>query len=614
MKKVSLKENIIKTFHVLHVIREASKGFLIVFILQAIFTSITPYVSIYFTYRIIDGVVDKIPSSEIMLFAYLMIGINFIIAIITNLLDYFNSIYSVELSYNLDTKIALKTFELDYELLEDNATMKMIEMAEEGCNGNGDPKMYCEQILRGLLSSFLSVLYGGFLLLGLLSIKETSNSSLVVQVLNTPWSALSILFALFIPTVISKYVMNRNNEKSYNIMMMNIDGNRKIGYFCQICANYKYGKDIRLYHLQDMFLNKMREVRKKADKNWREFSMFKTRMMAISIFGNKTLALIAYMFVGLKAIYGLISVGNVVAYVAAITLVSQAITSLVERYSKLHLFNNYLDNYFTYLNLTSKKEYGMIDEIDTNNIAIDFVNVSFKYPNATNYTLKNINLRIEPGSKLAIVGKNGTGKTTLVKLLCRLFDPTEGEILLNNKPLTEYTKEVCDELYSVVFQDFKLFSYSIKENIAAGLDGDYSKVGESLDKTGMSERVKKMPNQMDTIIYQRSKESGVEISGGEAQKIAIARSLYKDSPIVVLDEPTAALDPKSEAEVYENFDKLVENKTSLFVSHRMSSCRFCDEIIVIDAGEIIEKGTHKDLVQKSGLYSEMWTAQSKYYI
>ena len=342
--------------------------------------------------------------------------------------------------------------------------------------------------------------------------------------------------------------------------------------------------------------------------------MFKTRMMAISIFGNKTLALIAYMFVGLKAIYGLISVGNVVAYVAAITLVSQAITSLVERYSKLHLFNNYLDNYFTYLNLTSKKEYGMIDEIDTNNIAIDFVNVSFKYPNATNYTLKNINLRIEPGSKLAIVGKNGTGKTTLVKLLCRLFDPTEGEILLNNKPLTEYTKEVCDELYSVVFQDFKLFSYSIKENIAAGLDGDYSKVGESLDKTGMSERVKKMPNQMDTIIYQRSKESGVEISGGEAQKIAIARSLYKDSPIVVLDEPTAALDPKSEAEVYENFDKLVENKTSLFVSHRMSSCRFCDEIIVIDAGEIIEKGTHKDLVQKSGLYSEMWTAQSKYYI
>lgn len=449
---------------------------------------------------------------------------------------------------------------------------------------------------------------------GLFTVKETSGSSLIIEILNTPWSAFTILIALFIPTIISKIVMKKNNEKSYDIMMMNIEGNRQLGYFFQICANYKYGKDIRMYHLRDMFVTKMKDVRYASDERWREFSMFKTKMMSISIFGNKTLSLVAYMFVGLKAMYGLISVGNVVAYVAAITLVSQAITSIVERYSRLHLFNNYLDNYFTYLSLESKKEYGTINEIDSNSVTIEFQNVSFRYTNAKEYTLKNINLRIEAGSKLAIVGKNGTGKTTLIKLLCRLFEPTEGEILLNNRPLKEYTKGVCEKLYSVVFQDFKLFSYSIKENIAAGLDGNRTKIQEALEQTGMSERVNNMPKQMDTVIYQRSKESGIEISGGEAQKLAISRSLYRDSPVVVLDEPTAALDPKSEAEVYENFEKLVENKTSLFVSHRMSSCRFCDEIIVIEEGEIIEKGTHDVLVLESGMYSKMWTAQSKYYI
>ena len=335
--------------------------------------------------------------------------------------------------------------------------------------------------------------------------------------------------------------------------------------------------------------------------------------MAYSILGNKSLILVAYLYVGLKAMYGLITIGNVVSYVAAITALSIAITNIVERYSKLHLFNNYLNNYFTYLNLQSTKKYGVINRLDIDQLEIEFKDVSFKYPNQEEYTLKNINLKLEKGLRLAIVGLNGAGKTTLIKLLCRLYEPTEGQILINNIPLISYSKEIIDSLFSVVFQDFKLFSYSVKDNVSSGLHGDSKRVEETLKKTGMFDRVCDMPQDIDTVIYQRSKQQGVEISGGEAQKIAIARALYKDSPIVILDEPTAALDPKSEAEIYSNFNDLVADKTSIFISHRMSSCKFCDKIIVIDDGTIAEQGHHNHLVEAGGIYSRMWNAQAKYY-
>jgi ATP-binding cassette subfamily B protein len=602
-----------KTKNVVKIIYATSKKYVYVVVLQSIFASIFPYIAIFFTYLIIDGIVNEIPKVEILSYVYLMIGLSLIVGIISNVLRYINQVYSVELDYHLESKIASKTFELDYALAEDTNTMKMIEMAEEGCHGNGGFKSYCEYVLRGMLSSILSIIYGGFLLAGLVVVKDTNDTSLIIRVLNSPWSIFIILIGLFIPFTISRYIMKRNNKKEYEIMLYNISSNRKYSYFLQLCNNYKYGKDIRLFNMQDMFLNMMSESRRKAEIHWRSYSIYNTKMMAFSILGNKLLALVAYIFVGLKALYGLISVGNVVAYVAAITLLSQAINTMIERYSKLHLFNNYLNNYFTYLNLKSEKEFGSVEDVDLDNLSITFKDVSFKYPNQDEYTLKNINLEIKKGVKLAIVGLNGAGKTTLIKLLCRLYEPTEGEILLNNIPLKSFTKEVCDKLFSVVFQDFKLFSYSIKDNVASGLNGDEDRVNASLEKIGLLDRVDSMPNKLDTVIYQRSKENGIEISGGEAQKIAIARALYKDSPIVILDEPTAALDPKSESEIYENFNSLVKNKTAIFISHRMSSCKFCDEIIVIDKGGIIEKGHHNMLLKEQGLYNQMWTAQAKYY-
>jgi len=194
-----------------------------------------------------------------------------------------------------------------------------------------------------------------------------------------------------------------------------------------------------------------------------------------------------------------------------------------------------------------------------------------------------------------------------------LYDASEGEIKINNIPIQNYSKEALYRLYSIVFQDFNLFSYSIEDNIAIGNEIDRDKLDKVIDEVGLSKRIKEMKDGTKTILFQRNKEAGIEVSGGEAQKLAIARALYKESPFVILDEPTAALDPRSEAEIYDKFNLLVNNKTSIFISHRMSSTKFCDRILVLDNGEIAETGNHESLVKQNGLYNQMWTAQAKYY-
>ena len=223
-------------------------------------------------------------------------------------------------------------------------------------------------------------------------------------------------------------------------------------------------------------------------------------------------------------------------------------------------------------------------------------------------------MKFQLGKRLAIVGKNGSGKTTFIKLLCRLYDPTEGEIRLNGVDIREYDYEEYLKLFSVVFQDFKLFAFSLGQNVATAMEYDREKAEQCLVKAGFAERLKGMPKGTDTALYKDFESEGVEISGGEAQKVALARALYKDAPIVVLDEPTAALDPVAEAEVYTKFNELIGDKTAVYISHRLSSCQFCDEIAVFEEGAVVQRGSHEELLREgNGLYLELWTAQAQYY-
>lgn len=250
----------------------------------------------------------------------------------------------------------------------------------------------------------------------------------------------------------------------------------------------------------------------------------------------------------------------------------------------------------------------------SNSFDIEFKNVSFKYPGSDYYALKNINLKIDNGTKLAIVGRNGSGKTTLVKLMCRFYDVTKGEILINGVNIKDYTQESIMQLYSVVFQDFKMFSLPLYQNLSGNDSINIKKLSECLEQANIKARVEKLPNKEHTYLYKDIDENGVEISGGEAQKLALARALYKDAPIVVLDEPTAALDPLAENDMYSRFNSFVKGRTAIYISHRLSSCVFCDKIAVFQNSQLVEYGTHKSLLDKQGEYFELWNSQAKYYL
>ncbi|MCH5347691.1 MAG: ABC transporter ATP-binding protein [Oscillospiraceae bacterium] len=270
---------------------------------------------------------------------------------------------------------------------------------------------------------------------------------------------------------------------------------------------------------------------------------------------------------------------------------------------------------FDFLDIPDEKYQGTIptEKRSDNEYEFEFRHVYFKYPGSEQYVLKDINLKWRIGEKMALVGKNGCGKSTLVKLLCRLYDPTEGEITLNGIDIRKYNYEEYMALFSVVFQDSKLFSFSIGENVAASTEFDPERAVDCVRRSGLSERLDSMPDGINTYIYKNFDEHGVEISGGEAQKLCLARAVYKGAAFIVLDEPTAALDPISEHDIYTKFNEIVGTRTAIYISHRLSSCRFCDEITVMEDGKIAERGSHQELLEMDGVYSSLWTAQAEYY-
>ena len=276
----------------------------------------------------------------------------------------------------------------------------------------------------------------------------------------------------------------------------------------------------------------------------------------------------------------------------------------------------YVKMYFDFLDIPNRKYQGTlpIEKRDDDKFTIEFQNVSFRYPGSSKYVLKNFSIKFNIGERLAVVGKNGSGKTTFIKLLCRLYDPTEGEIFLNGIDIRKYNYKEYISLFSVVFQDFKIPAFPLGQNVAASIEYDKVKAEDALKRAGLRGLLSKLPFGLDTPVYKDFDNRGVDISGGEAQKVAIARALYHDTPFVILDEPTAALDPLAEYEIYSRFDELVGTKTAVYISHRLSSCQFCNDILVIDKGKAVQRGNHNELIkEKDGLYYKLWNTQAKYY-
>ncbi|MDO5397525.1 MAG: ABC transporter ATP-binding protein [bacterium] len=427
-------------------------------------------------------------------------------------------------------------------------------------------------------------------------------------------SVAGLTVCALIPAV---YFAKIRNPRYFKLMQENSSRKSAYTYFAYgKSINYKEGKDIRIFRADKLISGKIEDEEKSFLADWmRRLLRSESKGGLVDAVCQGGIVIASYLLVARYAIDGTISVGDTAKYASTMIMLSEALTVLASCFSVFLNSAKQQTSRLDFLKTPDVMRKGVIpvEKRDDNEYEFEFVNVSFKYPGSDSYALKNISLKFRIGEKLAVVGMNGSGKTTFIKLLCRLYDPSEGMITLNGIDIRRYKYNEYMDLFSVVFQDFKLFSFSIGDNIAAGNEVDTAKIMKCIDKAGLSERLKSLPNGIDTCLYKDYDENGVEISGGEAQKLAIARAVYKDAPFIILDEPTAALDPIAEYEIYSKFDEIAGDKTTVYISHRLSSCRFCDNIAVFDGGEIVERGSHSELLARNGRYTKLWNAQAQYY-
>ena len=325
---------------------------------------------------------------------------------------------------------------------------------------------------------------------------------------------------------------------------------------------------------------------------------------------------VVYVFVCLKALGGAFGIGSVTQYVSAVTTLSGNAAKLLNTVNDMRTNTQFMRNIYAFLDIPNSMYQGSLttEKRSDRKYEVEFKDVSFRYPGSGIWALRHVSMKFKVGQRLAIVGENGSGKTTFIKLLCRLYDPQEGQILLNGIDIRKYRYDDYMNIFSVVFQDFQLICQPLGANVAGSVRYDRRRAEKALLDAGFGDRLSAMEKGLDTMLYKDFAEDGVEISGGEAQKIAIARALYKDAPFIILDEPTAALDPIAEAEIYSKFDEIAGDKTAIYISHRLSSCKFCDEIAVFHEGRVIQQGSHAQLVADTGgKYCQLWNAQAQYY-
>lgn len=423
------------------------------------------------------------------------------------------------------------------------------------------------------------------------------------------WILLSLLLNLFtnlwIQRKVSQYEYSMKNELSRQ--------HRRKRYYYETTHDFSFGKEIRLYNLKNRVLeNYNKEIQKYIDLNY----LIRQKEFALGFLGIFTLLINQAALYGIliwKVVNGM-SIADFSMYLALILQLSFLLNTLVDDMSFIHKETLYVHDFFEFMDTDLGEIGGEKKAIENDTLEIEFNNVSFKYPKTDNYIFKNLNLKIPKGQRLAIVGLNGAGKSTLVKLITGLYDVDEGEILINGIPIKEFTKKELYSMFSVVFQDVNILAYTLAENVACTSENiNNDRVYNVLDKVGLKEKVDSFPKGLDQMMLKIIDENGTELSGGESQKLAIARALYKNGNMVIMDEPTSALDALAEAEIYKDFSELVENKTSIYISHRLSSTKFCDAIALFDKTGLIEYGTHDELMEKQGEYYKMFTIQGKYY-
>lgn len=601
---MQIKKNIRILFKGFTFLFKIEKVYAILHFITSILSPLKPYINIYMTAVIINAIEEKLPIVKILIFALITVVFNFLFDLVLSNFNRKKALRLEQFYKNEQMFFAKHAMAMQYKFLEDANVYSLKERVKSESQ-NGYNLFYLNIFSGQFISSISSII--GAITLGV----ELFVYSNILPLFKT----ILIIIMIFV-ILINYYTTRISNKKNTDMFNGLVSYNAMFNFYSDYNENYNAGKDIRIYNMGGEVANRLREMNSSAGETILETKKSTIRYIVFQIFATEILNVLMYAFVILACLQGNVGIGDITKYTSGLILLVSGFSSLIKNYQSLINNNIYLEKYFSYFDIPEEIELNHKSEIEESldGYTIEFKDVSFSYPNTKQFALKNISFVIRPGEKVAVVGKNGSGKTTMIKLLCRLYNPDDGEIYVNGQNIKDIDFRDYIKILSVVFQDYKLFAFSLKQNIVLAEDEREKDLYTAIEKAGLKNFVQGNSDGIDTILFKDFDETGIEISGGEGQKVAIARALYRMSDIFILDEPTAALDPVAENEIYRKFNAIVNNKTAIFISHRMAACTFCDKIFVFDDGKLVQSGNHDELLKETDkIYYDLWSSQAMYY-
>lgn len=591
-KKQSIKKTFNNTRYMLNLIWKTKKGksLIIVKIINSFINSIFPIVLAVFPGLIINELTGNKNVETIALYVGILVLSPFVKQIYSYIIG--KQIQKLSLSVSLQMEIDFfnHVARMDYESVENPDIQILSDRAQDTMNQS-----------LNVLNQFCSLL---------LSIFSLSFISTIVVSLNYFLIGLILIIIL-----LNSMIKKKSNNKKFEISKKLSEYDRYQGAYVYMLEHSSYAKEKRLFDCNDFLVNMYRRSKDESNKTEVKFSSEQNKPFLFNSFTNFIQMLIVYVYLIYLVIEKNMLIGTMTIYLTTVSQFSSYFNNVFNSYLNLSSISLNIQELRKFLNIPNKQEESGKDIPITNeNSIIEFKNVSFKYPGSKIYALQNLNLKFKFSEKLCIVGANGSGKTTFIKLLTRLYFPSEGEILLDGVNINTFDYKSYQKLFSPVFQDFVTYYITLEKNITLEDNGDMNCLNDTIEKSGLTTLVNKLPKEAETQVGKWLDEEGFKPSGGEEQKIAIARALYHEREVYILDEPTAALDPDAEYEIYTQFGAMIKGKPAILITHRLSAVQLADKVAVFDSGKVIEYGTHKELCAVNGKYKEMYEKQSKFYV
>lgn len=550
---------------------------------------LTPLLSAYITKLVADMVTTNVPFNQMLFMLVITAVLNGLLYFSGALIECKLELFQYNISFHYAMEMLDKLLSMDYSTLESYDGRAQFErckkFAFEGSQADG---AWAIVRMTGLIVSFLGIA-----------------AYTVLFSFVSPW-----LFMAIVGTCIVQFALSlRINKIAIACEDGMVNGEMKFYYFYRLATNPEAAKDVRLNRAQRWLMHHLTQAASAYTKVMHRYTMKTTHLTGIQAIFSMLRDFAILLFLIFSSLQGQMSIGNFLFYFGLLSGFSSWLDNISGHISSLTRISHECQKYREFIALPDQKSSAQTLSKIVQIESIEFRNVSFSY-DGKNFALKNVSFTARRNENLAIVGRNGAGKTTLIKLLCGLYPPTSGQILINGIDTASLDKAQLFSLFSAIFQDYTLQPVSVLENISMGGNVDIGRIQSILQQVGLD---KKLSERLNEKINAQVNEGGIELSGGERQRLLLARALYKDSPILILDEPTAALDPLAEKNLYMQYQKMTQNRTSFYISHRLISTRFCDRILYMDRGQILESGTHEALLALQGEYWKMYEVQSFYY-